>query len=197
MIVYVPNIVFLFIRRTCFTATCAEAPSPSPASTHTAYGFTIYTRKLKYTTKHTLLFQTLQASFAEEGNTRGSPGLAPPWASSAGEGGTFINRIAASQSYFADSLKNSFEGAGVTAATAPKSAEISTPATTWNHARAISEVDAAIHALKLAVVGVTRRLMDDVNRLPLRNRTTAVLVDGSRMSLLALELAGAAWKFGR
>lgn len=60
-----------------------------------------------------------------------------------------------------------------------------------------SEVDAAIHELKLAVVGVTRRLMDDVNRLPLQNRTTAVLIDGSRMSLLALELAGAAWKFGR
>ena len=60
-----------------------------------------------------------------------------------------------------------------------------------------SEADAAIHELKLAVAGVTRRLMDDVNRLPLQNQTTAVLVDGSRMSLLALELAGAAWKFGR
>lgn len=64
-------------------------------------------------------------------------------------------------------------------------------------ASARSEVDASVHALKLAVVGVTRRLVDDVTRLPLQDRTTAVLIDGSRMSLLALELAGAAWKFGR
>ncbi|CAN0328894.1 unnamed protein product, partial [Laminaria digitata] len=59
------------------------------------------------------------------------------------------------------------------------------------------QVGAAVHAVKLAVLGVTRRLVDDDNRLPLWNRTTAVLVDGSRMSFLALELAGAVWKFGR
>ena len=75
--------------------------------------------------------------------------------------------------------------------------------TIWTSAEVIEatnkdrEVDEAIHALKLAVVSATLRLMEDDARLPLRNRTTAVLVDGSRMSFLALELAGAAWKFGR
>lgn len=78
-----------------------------------------------------------------------------------------------------------------------KSRKGSTGTTTTAEGTSTGEVGGAVQALKLAVVGVTRRLMDDVNLLPLRNRTTAVLVDGSRMSLLALELAGAAWKFGR
>lgn len=60
-----------------------------------------------------------------------------------------------------------------------------------------SGTHSAIAALKLAVLDVTRRLTEDVSHLPLRDRTTAVLVDGSRMSLLALGLAGAAWKYGR
>ena len=69
------------------------------------------------------------------------------------------------------------------------------PARDITHAAA--QVNSAVHAVKLAVMGVTRKLMDDDDRLPLENRTMAVLVDGSRMSLLALELAGAVWKFGR
>lgn len=92
----------------------------------------------------------------------------------------------------------------ITGTAGSKSGGSGTPATAANWkamtGRGVGDrsgVDAAVRALKLAVVGVTRRLVDDVNRLPLRNRTTAVLVDGSRMSLLALELAGAAWKFGR
>lgn len=59
------------------------------------------------------------------------------------------------------------------------------------------DASAAIYSLKRVVLDVTRRLVADNNRLPLRNHTTAVLIDGSRMSLLALELAGACWKFGR
>lgn len=90
--------------------------------------------------------------------------------------------------------------------TCSKSVALPASAKAWNSNEAArvainatvgSEVDTAIHALKLAVIGVTRRLMDDQDRLPLRNQPTAVLVDGSRMSLLALELAGAAWKFGK
>ena len=51
------------------------------------------------------------------------------------------------------------------------------------------EVDEAIHALKLVVVSATLCFIDDDARLPLRNRTTAVLVDGSRMSFLAVGAA--------
>lgn len=169
--------------------------------------------------------QTLQAGFAAAGNARGSPGLAPPWATSTAS--AFANnsgRPAATHhnSYFADSLEDGFgegeagAGATTTASTAA-AAEAATTKKTFGGGvtagaetpsdsgdgvgdagrAARSEIEAAVHALKLAVVGVTRRLMDDVNRLPLKNRTTAVLVDGSRMSLLALELAGAAWKFGK
>lgn len=51
--------------------------------------------------------------------------------------------------------------------------------------------------LKFAVIEAVHRLEADSNRIPLKNQVSAVLVDGSRMSLLALELAGATWKFGR
>lgn len=69
---------------------------------------------------------------------------------------------------------------------------------TWGgSAVAAGKVGAAVHAVKLAIMGVTRKLVNDDGRLPLENRTMAVLVDGSRMSFLALELAGAVWKFGR
>lgn len=154
--------------------------------------------------------QTLQAAFAAAGNPRGLPGLAPPWAASTASFFGSNGRPAAAHhnSYFADSLQESF-GVGVATSgsttTGSKTSAASESAPPWNSSNNIeppegvarSKVDAAIHELKLAVVGVTRRLMDDVNRLPLQNRTTAVLIDGSRMSLLALELAGAAWKFGR
>ncbi|CAM9568470.1 unnamed protein product [Pylaiella littoralis] len=176
---------------------------------------------------HQVFAKTLKSGFAAAGNARGSPGLAPPWTSSSAFTKT-RGRPASTHhnSYFADSLEDSFGGGGSGPSTGTTAAmKSSSPAGTapggvpapWNgssngdagakgvgvvasgsaSASARSEVDASLHALKLAVVGVTRRLVDDVTRLPLQDRTTAVLIDGSRMSLLALELAGAAWKFGR
>lgn len=170
--------------------------------------------------------QTLRSSFTAAGKTTGSPEISTPWASAEGDGGVFANNNrqnpAVHNSFFAGGLEDPLARANASADSATmvdqssdisstitgtagsKSAGNGTPATATNWkvapGRGVGDgggVDAAIRALKLAVVGVTRRLMDDVNRLPLRNRTTAVLVDGSRMSLLALELAGAAWKFGR
>ena len=145
------------------------------------------------------------------GNIRSSQELAPPWTCAAGASNGVVNREAISRSLFGGSHKEGSRWASVggvvgeIAAISPNFALPPSPSspTIWTSAEVIEatnkdrEVDGAIHALKLAVVSATLCLIDDDARLPLRNRTTAVLVDGSRMSFLALELASAARKFGR
>ncbi|CAN0424747.1 unnamed protein product, partial [Ectocarpus sp. 8 AP-2014] len=148
------------------------------------------------------VYRTLQAGFASAGNIRGSPGLAPPWATSkssafasGGRSPVDHHHTGSLQGGFADGTRVLPLGFKTENAWSSSSGSGSSSAAVGAAAR--SETDEVVHALKLAVVGVTRRLMDETRLLPLQNRTTAVLVDGSRMSLLALELAGATWKFGR
>lgn len=160
--------------------------------------------------------QTLTASFARAGNNLNSPGLAPPWASSTSTISSFAHGGGVGRSYFVDSPGETSGRAGVDREAKKSTAMITlrpalpaaclSPPLSWqcddfsetaSDNEADGEVDEIVHALKLAVVNVVRHLVEDDARLPLRNRTTAVLVDGSRMSMLALELACAAWKFGR
>ncbi|CAM9532778.1 unnamed protein product [Ectocarpus sp. 13 AM-2016] len=148
------------------------------------------------------VYRTLQAGFASAGNIRGSPGLAPPWATSkssafasGGRSPADHHRTGSLQGGFADDTRALPPGSKTENTWSSSSGSGSSSAAVGAAAR--SETDEVVHALKLAVVGVTRRLMDETRLLPLQNRATAVLVDGSRMSLLALELAGATWKFGR
>ncbi|CAN0515001.1 unnamed protein product [Ectocarpus sp. 12 AP-2014] len=150
------------------------------------------------------IYRTLQAGFASAGNIRGSPGLAPPWATSKSSafasGGRFPadhHRTGSLQGGFAEGTRVLPPGSKTENTWSSCSGSGSGSSSAAVGAAARSETDEVVHALKLAVVGVTRRLMDETRLLPLQNRTTAVLVDGSRMSLLALELAGATWKFGR
>ncbi|CAM9884619.1 unnamed protein product [Scytosiphon promiscuus] len=135
---------------------------------------------------HTGVSKTLQASFAAAGNARGAPGLAPPWAESTPSalGNSNVHNCSPPLTGTARDVERH------------NKSEKGSTANSAGEGTSSDEVAAAVRALKLAVVGVTQRLMNDVGLLPLQNRTTAVLIDGSRMSLLALELAGAAWKFG-
>ncbi|CAM9103019.1 unnamed protein product [Ectocarpus sp. 6 AP-2014] len=149
------------------------------------------------------VYRTLQAGFASAGNIRGSPGLAPPWATSkssafasGGRSPADHHHTGSLQGGFADGTRVLPPGSKTENAWSSSSGSGSSSSGAVG-AAARSETNEVVHALKLAVVGVTRRLMDEARLLPLQNRTTAVLVDGSRMSLLALELAGATWKFGR
>ncbi|CAM9456623.1 unnamed protein product [Ectocarpus fasciculatus] len=151
------------------------------------------------------VYRTLQAGFASAGNIRGSPGLAPPWATSRNSAFASGGRSPADH-HHTGSLEGGFgdgtrvvlpPGARAENGWSSSGSGSGSSSAAAGGAAARSETDEVVHALKLAVVGVTRRLMDETRLLPLQNRTTAVLVDGSRMSLLALELAGATWKFGR
>lgn len=75
----------------------------------------------------------------------------------------------------------------------PKTTSVSTRRTGKGAENPVDEV----LELKCTVQDVVRRLAADKGRVPLRDRTSAILVDGSRMAFLALELAGATRKFGR
>lgn len=154
-------------------------------------------------------FQTLTASFARAGNNLNSPGLAPPWTSSTSTISSFAHGGGDSPGETSGRAGVDHEAKKSIATITPKSAlaaacllppssrESDDASETDSDNEADGEVDEIVHALKLAVVNVVRHLEEDDARLPLRNRTMAVLVDGSRMSMLALELASAAWKFGR
>ena len=158
-----------------------------------------------------LIPQTLTVSFATVGNIRSPQELAPPWTGAAGGSNGVVNQEIVPRSLFSCSHEESSRWASVGGVVgkiaaispnlalppSPSSPTILTSAEVIEATNKDREMDEAIHALKLAVVSATLHLMEDDARLPLRNRTTAVLVDGSRMSCLALELAVAAWKFGR
>lgn len=148
--------------------------------------------------------QTLTASFARAGNNLNSPGLAPPWTSStstvssfAHGGGDSSGETSGRAGVDQEAKKSIATITPRPALAAPSSCESDDASETASDNEVDGEVDEIIHGLKLAVVNMVRHLMDDDARLPLRNRTMAVLVDGSRMSMLALELASSAWKFGK